>query len=52
MNADARRRRSRYSAYLVSRGPGTLTSVQIDVEVGGGAGSIDFPVANVTATSK
>jgi endo-1,4-beta-xylanase len=31
---------------------GTLTSVHINVEVGGGTGSIDFPVANVTTTSK
>ncbi len=30
---------------------GSLTSVHINVEVGGGAGTIDFPVANVTATS-
>jgi endo-1,4-beta-xylanase len=30
---------------------GTVTSVHINVEVGGGVGSIDFPVANVT-TSK
>lgn len=30
---------------------GTLTSVHINVEVGGGVGSIDFPVANVTTTS-
>jgi hypothetical protein len=31
---------------------GTLTSVHINVEVGGGAGSIQFPIANVTTTSK
>ncbi len=31
---------------------GTLSSVHINVEVGGGNGSIDFPVANVTTTSK
>jgi len=31
---------------------GTLSSVHINVEVGGGAGSIQFPVANVTTTSK
>lgn len=31
---------------------GNLTSVHINVEVGGGTGSIDFPVANVTTTSK
>jgi hypothetical protein len=31
---------------------GTLTSVHINVEVGGGTGTIDFPVANVTTTSK
>jgi hypothetical protein len=31
---------------------GTLASVHINVEVGGGTGSIDFPVANVTTTSK
>ena len=31
---------------------GTLSSVHINVEVGGGQGSIDFPVANVTTTSK
>jgi len=30
---------------------GTLASVHINVEVGGGTGSIDFPVANVTTTS-
>jgi hypothetical protein len=28
---------------------GSLTMVHINVEVGGGAGTIDFPVANVTA---
>jgi hypothetical protein len=28
---------------------GALTSVHINVEVGGGAGTIDFPLANVTA---
>jgi hypothetical protein len=28
---------------------GSLTSVHINVEVGGGAGTIDFPLANVTA---
>jgi hypothetical protein len=27
---------------------GNLTSVHINVEVGGGAGTIDFPLANVT----
>jgi endo-1,4-beta-xylanase len=31
---------------------GTLASVHINVEVGGGNGSIQFPVANVTTTSK
>jgi endo-1,4-beta-xylanase len=31
---------------------GTLSSVHINVEVGGGSGTIDFPVANVTTTSK
>lgn len=31
---------------------GSLTSVHINVEVGGGTGRIDFPVANVTTTSK
>ena len=31
---------------------GTLSSVHINVEVGGGSGSIQFPVANVTTTSK
>ena len=31
---------------------GTLVSVHINVEVGGGMGTIDFPVANVTTTSK
>jgi len=31
---------------------GSLTSVHINVEVGGGTGKIDFPVANVTTTSK
>jgi len=31
---------------------GTLSSVHINVEVGGGTGSIQFPVANVTTTSK
>jgi endo-1,4-beta-xylanase len=30
---------------------GTLSSVHINVEVGGGMGSIQFPVANVTTTS-
>jgi hypothetical protein len=30
---------------------GNLTMVHINVEVGGGNGSIDFPVANVTTTS-
>ena len=30
---------------------GTLSSVHINVEVGGGVGSIQFPVANVTTTS-
>jgi hypothetical protein len=30
---------------------GSLASVHINVEVGGGVGSIQFPVANVTATS-
>lgn len=30
---------------------GNLTSVHINVEVGGGMGSIQFPVANVTASS-
>ena len=30
---------------------GTLSSVHINVEVGGGMGSIDFPVANVTTAS-
>ncbi|HXU60463.1 MAG TPA: glycoside hydrolase family 11 protein [Polyangia bacterium] len=31
---------------------GTLSSVHINVEVGGGTGSIQFPIANVTTTSK
>jgi hypothetical protein len=31
---------------------GSLSSVHINVEVGGGAGSISFPIANVTTTSK
>ncbi len=31
---------------------GNLTSVHINVEVGGGVGSIQFPVANVTTSSK
>jgi len=31
---------------------GTVSSVHINVEVGGGTGSIQFPVANVTTTSK
>ncbi|HEY3255034.1 MAG TPA: glycoside hydrolase family 11 protein [Polyangiaceae bacterium] len=31
---------------------GTLSSVHINVEVGGGQGSIDFPVANVTTSMK
>jgi endo-1,4-beta-xylanase len=31
---------------------GTLASVHINVEVGGGTGSIEFPVANVTTTSQ
>jgi hypothetical protein len=31
---------------------GTLASVHINVEVGGGSGSIQFPIANVTTTSK
>jgi hypothetical protein len=31
---------------------GSLTMVHINVEVGGGTGKIDFPVANVTATSQ
>ena len=31
---------------------GNLTSVHINVEVGGGTGSIQFPVANVTTTSQ
>jgi hypothetical protein len=31
---------------------GKLTMVHINVEVGGGTGSIQFPVANVTTTSK
>jgi hypothetical protein len=31
---------------------GTLASVHINVEVGGGTGSIQFPMANVTTTSK
>lgn len=31
---------------------GTLASVHINVEVGGGTGGIQFPVANVTTTSK
>ncbi len=30
---------------------GNLTSVHINVEVGGGVGSIDFPVANVTTSN-
>ncbi len=30
---------------------GNLASVHINVEVGGGAGSIQFPIANVTTTS-
>jgi endo-1,4-beta-xylanase len=31
---------------------GAVTSIHINVEVGGGTGSIDFPVANITATGK
>jgi hypothetical protein len=31
---------------------GALTSVHINVEVGGGTGKIDFPLANVTTTNK
>jgi hypothetical protein len=31
---------------------GVLTMVHINVEVGGGTGKIDFPVANVTTTTK
>jgi hypothetical protein len=31
---------------------GSLVSVHINVEVGGGMGTIDFPVANVTTTSQ
>ena len=31
---------------------GSLASVHINVEVGGGTGSIQFPIANVTTTSK
>jgi endo-1,4-beta-xylanase len=31
---------------------GALTSVHINVEVGGGKGTIDFPIANVTTTNK
>jgi hypothetical protein len=31
---------------------GTISSVHINVEVGGGSGTIQFPVANVTTTSK
>jgi endo-1,4-beta-xylanase len=31
---------------------GNLTSVHINVEVGGGKGSVEFPVANVTTSSK
>ncbi len=31
---------------------GTLSSVHINVEAGGGSGSIQFPVANVTTTAK
>jgi hypothetical protein len=31
---------------------GTLSMVHINMEVGGGMGTIDFPVANVTTTSK
>jgi hypothetical protein len=31
---------------------GTLASVHINVETGGGTGSVQFPVANVTTTSK
>jgi len=31
---------------------GTLSMVHINIEVGGGTGSIEFPVANVTTTSK
>jgi hypothetical protein len=31
---------------------GNLASVHINIEVGGGVGSIDFPLANVTTTSK
>jgi len=30
---------------------GNLTSVHVNIEVGGGVGSIQFPVANVTTTS-
>jgi hypothetical protein len=33
-------------------GLGSLASVHINVEVGGGTGTIQFPVANVTTTSK
>ena len=31
---------------------GNLASVHVNVEVGGGTGSIDFPVANVTTSSQ
>jgi endo-1,4-beta-xylanase len=31
---------------------GAVTSIHINVEVGGGTGSIDFPVANITVTGK
>ena len=31
---------------------GALTSVHINVEVGGGTGKIDFPLANVTVQNK
>ena len=31
---------------------GSLASVHINVAVGGGSGRIQFPVANVTTTSK
>jgi hypothetical protein len=31
---------------------GAVTSIHINVEVGGGTGSIDFPVAKITTTGK
>lgn len=31
--------------------PGDLSSAQVNVEVGGGTGTIDFTMANVTTTA-